>query len=113
MIFSFTHRKVAEVLIDKAKEIEVKGVMEKSQNSKYSQFKILNESLDVKWDDNGANMHHKVFIVDGEIVITGSFNPSINGDVNNDENVLIIHDPLIASEFEEEFDFVFNSSQDG
>jgi phosphatidylserine/phosphatidylglycerophosphate/cardiolipin synthase-like enzyme len=113
MVFSFTHRKVAEVLIDKAKQIEVKGVMEKSQNSRYSQFDIMNKSLDVKWDNNGANMHHKVFIVDGKVVVIGSFNPSINGDVNNDENVLIIHDSVIATKFEDEFDFILNSSQNG
>jgi len=113
MVFSFTHRKVAEVLIEKSGKIEVKGVMEKSQNSKYSQFDIMNKSLDVKWDNNGANMHHKVFIVDSEIIVTGSFNPSINGDVNNDENVLIIHDSVIATKFEEEFLRISNSSQDG
>ena len=36
-------------------------------------------------------MHHKVFIIDEEIVITGSFNPSKNADTRNDENILIIN----------------------
>ncbi len=48
-------------------------------------------------------MHHKVFIVDEKIVVTGSFNPTNNGDKNNDENVVIIEDSAIAEMFVQEF----------
>ena len=48
-------------------------------------------------------MHHKVFIIDNRTVITGSFNPTKNGDTRNDENILIIHDEKIAGKYLEEF----------
>ena len=49
-------------------------------------------------------MHHKVFIIDGKTVITGSFNPTEGGDKRNDENILIIRDEGIAQKFREEFE---------
>ncbi|MBU0459583.1 MAG: phospholipase, partial [Nanoarchaeota archaeon] len=55
---------------------------------------------------NKQNMHHKVFIVDSETVITGSFNPSAGGDTRNDENVLIIKDKALAKKFIEEYEYV-------
>ena len=51
-------------------------------------------------------MHHKVFIIDEEVVITGSMNPSKGGDTRNDENVLIIKDKEIARVFMEEYNDV-------
>ena len=87
------------------KDIEIKGIFEKSQGgSKYSQFKRLEDfGMDVIKDSNPYNMHHKVFIIDNRTVITGSFNPTKNGDLRNDENMLIIHDERIAGLFVEEF----------
>jgi phosphatidylserine/phosphatidylglycerophosphate/cardiolipin synthase-like enzyme len=48
-------------------------------------------------------MHHKVFIVDGKTVVTGSFNFSDSADEKNDENLIIIHDEAIAQQYRAEF----------
>jgi len=103
MTFSFTHEEIADAIL--YRNIDIKGVFEKMQaGSKYSQYHRFNGfGLDVIKDNNPANMHHKVFIIDEKIVITGSFNPSKNADNNNDENILIIHDPAIAKKYVEEF----------
>lgn len=50
-----------------------------------------------------GNIHHKVFIIDSNTVITGSYNPTRNGNERNDENILIINDPQVASKFLEEY----------
>lgn len=106
MTFSFTSQPIAEELYLKSLEnIKVKGIMEKSQNSKYSVYKYLTEkSLNVSWDKNKYNMHHKVFIIDNKTVITGSYNPTKNGNTNNDENILIIHNKDIANKYLEEYE---------
>ncbi|MAG08081.1 hypothetical protein CMO89_01300 [Candidatus Woesearchaeota archaeon] len=108
MVFSFTLEEIADAILFADVE-DVKGVFEKVQaGSKYSQFKRLEGfGLNVTKDSNPANMHHKVFIIDNETVITGSMNPSGSGDYKNDENVLIIHDKEIAQEFLEEFERVW------
>ena len=78
--------------------------MEARQVSKYSVFELLSyQGIDVVKDSNPNNMHHKVFIIDGSIVITGSYNPTGNGNKGNDENVLIIYSDDLAKKFENEF----------
>jgi phosphatidylserine/phosphatidylglycerophosphate/cardiolipin synthase-like enzyme len=63
--------------------------------------------LDVRLDGNDGQMHHKVFIVDGRIVITGSYNFSRSAEERNDENVVIIYDERVARFFLEEFERVY------
>jgi phosphatidylserine/phosphatidylglycerophosphate/cardiolipin synthase-like enzyme len=55
-------------------------------------------------------MHHKVFIIDGKTVITGSMNPTAGGNERNDENVLIIEDEGIAGLYLEEFEKVWGEA---
>ena len=115
MAFSFTSEEIADVLLIKnLDEIPVKGVMETRQISEYSQFERLkNNGVEVIKDLNPHNMHHKVFIIDGQTVITGSFNPTNGGDKRNDENMLIIHDEEIAQRFIREFQMLFNVFPEG
>ncbi len=105
MAFSFTSNAIGDELVKKYSEgVEVKGVMEKKQQNAFDEFaKLAHANIPVLWDINKYNMHHKVFIIDSEVVITGSFNPTKNAEMNNDENVLIIHDKEIARQYEEEF----------
>ena len=49
-------------------------------------------------------MHHKVFIIDDTIVVTGSFNPSNNAENNNDENMIIINDSKVAENYIKEYE---------
>ena len=53
-----------------------------------------------------------MFIIDGKTVITGSFNPTANGDEHNDENLIIIKDAEIAQQFEQEFQKVYAEGTD-
>lgn len=109
MTFSFTSREIANaLLLAKERGVELQGVMETSQISQYSMYELLKfQGADVLKDKNKKNMHHKVFIIDNETVITGSFNPTEGGDKRNDENVLIIKDKVIAKKFLDEFSVVY------
>ncbi len=109
MLFSFTHNKIAKGLVLQHKKgVNIKGVLEKSQNSKYNKYDLLKfQNIDVKWDHNKYNMHNKVFIIDNETVITGSFNPSKNADTNNDENILILKNKEIANKYLEIFKKIY------
>lgn len=109
MTFSFTHDGIANIiLLKKLDNLTITGVMEARQISKYSEYdKLRYQNIDVLKDGNKNNMHHKVFIIDQETVITGSFNPTGGGDENNDENILIIKDKGIAKLYLDEFDRVY------
>lgn len=113
MTFSFTHEGIAHILLLKQQEgLDIHGVMEARQVTEYSVYKVLEyQGMDVRKDGNKQNMHHKVFIIDEKVVVTGSFNPTAGGNERNDENVLIIEDEEIARRFVEEFWKVYGEAQ--
>ena len=48
-------------------------------------------------------MHHKVIVIDGKKVITGSYNFSKSANKKNDENIIIIDNADIANQYLDEF----------
>lgn len=113
MAFSFTHDGIGEVVAQKFKNnVAVRGVFEKTgsgtQYSEYGRLKAL--GADVRTDGNSKILHHKVFVIDGKTVVTGSFNFSESADEKNDENLLIIEDPEIAKQYLAEFERVYQTS---
>jgi phosphatidylserine/phosphatidylglycerophosphate/cardiolipin synthase-like enzyme len=52
-----------------------------------------------KIDANHAISHNKVMIIDGETVLTGSFNFTKAAQEKNAENLLIIWDPSLAAQY--------------
>lgn len=107
LAFSFTDDELGKVLLAKAKAgVKVSGVFEKTgASSASSQYGRLKKAkLDVKRDGNNRLLHHKVFIIDGKIVATGSYNFSRNAARSNDENMLFIHNPEVATQYLEEYE---------
>ncbi len=107
MAFSFTDDDLGDLLLFKHQEgVDVKGIFEKrASETQYSELtKLYCNGLDVRQDGNPGVLHHKVWIVDDLLVLTGSFNFSGNANKSNDENVLLITDFGIAANYLEEFD---------
>lgn len=104
--FAFTLEPVAEALLKQSLAgIDVKGVMERGQNSPWCCHRILKDGgIDIRWDQNLYYLHHKFFVIDNKIVITGSFNPTKHAGAANDENMLIIHHGAVALKYLKEFD---------
>lgn len=46
-----------------------------------------------------GRMHDKVMIIDGQVVITGSYNYTKSAENRNVENLLVIHDPALAAQY--------------
>lgn len=115
MAFSFTANDFGDILRQKARDgLLVEGVMEQEQvkSNKGSEFEAFAAAgLPVLLDGNAGQMHHKVIIIDGEIVITGSYNFTASAERTNDENVVIIHNAQIAAEYLGEFLRVYDAAQ--
>lgn len=67
---------------------------------------VFSDSVQAPWGPK--QLHHKYMIIDSDydstaIVITGSQNWSNNGELYNDENILIIHSADIAHQYLQEF----------
>lgn len=113
MAFSFTDSLVYDegdetpsimgLLLNRARsgQLQLQGIVEASQRS-FAKSLICG-GLEVRQDGNPDILHHKVFIIDDSIVVTGSFNFTKSASENNDENVLIIHNTDIAKAYLDEF----------
>ena len=87
------------------RNVDVAGIFEsRGATSEYSEcLFLLQGGADIFLDGNPRTFHHKVIIIDGQVVILGSFNFSQSADSENDENLLIIHDSSLAAAYENEF----------
>lgn len=107
MAYSFTSDDLAEAILNRAADgVTVAGVMDESQiksnqGGEYDTF--AQAGIDVRKDGIEGLMHHKVLIIDRQIVVTGSYNFSRNAEERNDENILVIYNTDIAEAFLEEF----------
>jgi len=111
MIFSFTDSYIADKLIEKSnKGLDVRGIVEaKRITMEYEQYNhLFSNGVFVKKDKNNYTLHHKVFIIDNQTLITGSYNPTKAADEKNDENILIINDKDIVQKYLAEFDDLFS-----
>ncbi len=52
----------------------------------------------------GSKMHHKFVLVDGQAVVTGSYNWTLGSEEKNYENVLILREPRHLKAYQSEFD---------
>ena len=91
--YSFTNADIAKALLEAHKRaVNVRVVLDKSQETeKYTSATFLaNSGVPVRIDDDFAIAHSKIMIIDGETVITGSFNFTKAAEERNAENVLVI-----------------------
>lgn len=115
MVYSFTSDEIAQAMIERASNgVRVRGVFDENQRNsnrgtEYDNLKKL--GYDVKVDGIPGLLHHKVIIIDNQVVITGSYNFGFNAETINDENLLIIHDPIVGSRFKAEFETIFNNGK--
>ena len=109
--FTFTDHDIARSLVRKNQEgLEVKVVTDNFQNKQYwvEPFLVKN-NIDVKVN-TGNIQHNKVFIVDDNIVITGSYNPTRAAYTINNENILVIENQQVNSIYKEYFFLIWNEN---
>ena len=113
MVMCITQDELAEALINAHKRgVDVKVIIDDqwlySSGSDYE--KLLAAGVDVRGDDREGLMHHKVMIIDGCIVVTGSYNWSWSAENENDENIIILRSQRIAQEYLEEFNRIWRGT---
>jgi phosphatidylserine/phosphatidylglycerophosphate/cardiolipin synthase-like enzyme len=110
MAFSFTDEAIASAMINADNRgVSVSGVFETFQSdgtgSQYT--RLRRNRLDIRRDGNGGVMHHKVIVIDRQIVVMGSYNFTASAYQSNDETLVIINDPNVAAEFLGEYQRVW------
>jgi phosphatidylserine/phosphatidylglycerophosphate/cardiolipin synthase-like enzyme len=113
LAYTFTHDGIGQAVRAAAQRgVAVHGVFEsngaREPAGEWSPMKAM--ALDVRLDGNRYLMHHKVFVIDETTVIMGSFNFTENAEHDNDENMLIIDDAVLAHAYIAEFQKVYAQS---
>ncbi|HBP23079.1 MAG TPA: hypothetical protein DEA08_35570 [Planctomycetes bacterium] len=111
--FAFTSPRLFKAITERmAAGVEVQGLFE-SRHAGWKDIMIAplhNAGADVRFDRNPDALHHKVIVIDGRYVCTGSFNFSDNADRTNDENMVIVNSRSVARVFTRELAQLFSVS---
>jgi len=112
LIYSFTLDLIGDALVEAHERgVEVQVVFEVEQISQYSEYmKLKAAGIKVRNDTNSGDMHDKIMIIDGIIIITGSFNYSNAVENTNNENLLIINSTTVATTYGQEFAKIWDES---
>jgi phosphatidylserine/phosphatidylglycerophosphate/cardiolipin synthase-like enzyme len=102
--YSFTSAPIAKALVDAERRgIKVQVILDKSQRTeKYSEADFFShEGIPTLIDAQHAIAHNKVMVIDGYVVLTGSFNFTKAAEEHNAENLLVINDAVLAKRYAE------------
>jgi len=109
-MYTFTEGEIAKALISaKERGVQVRVVVNgENVNGTYSKATFLaNAGIPVKYETKSGLMHDKFAVIDGQGVITGSFNWTANAEASNCENLLVILSPTIALKYGAEFEEIW------
>lgn len=67
---------------------------------------LIRPNSNFYYSDTSSMVHHKFCIIDEKIVVTGSYNWTYYAENRNWENVLVLSEPDVVSEYIKEFDRV-------
>ena len=98
----FTSPSIAKALVGVHKRgVQVAVILDRSRTemeNEQAEFIVQND-VPTFIDDKHTTAHNKIIIIDGNVVITGSFNFTDQSENENAENLLIIRDKGIADKF--------------
>lgn len=100
--YEFTEPPILQALVDAhARGVDVRVILDKSAvSARYTGATfVANAGIPVFVDSRPAIAHNKVMIIDGERVLTGSFNFTRSADTRNAENAVFISSPKLAAQF--------------
>jgi phosphatidylserine/phosphatidylglycerophosphate/cardiolipin synthase-like enzyme len=105
--YFFTSPKIAKAVLEAQKRgVDVTAVIDKSaETANYSAADTLaNGGVKTFIDHEHETQHSKVMLIDGQVIITGSFNFTAAADTSNVENLLIINNkPKLYAAYEKNF----------
>lgn len=108
--YVLTDTRIIEALVQAHRRgVRVRVVID-ARNLENSRDETLKQAgVDVRKDGNPYTMHHKVMVVDGEWVVTGSYNFTNSGFGRNNENLLILRDGALAQRYQREVESIWRA----
>eukprot|EP01083_Nonionella_stella_P069303 184670_1 len=113
-VFTITNDIISDCLVDLFRDgVTVRIITDDGTiNNKGSDIKrFVQAGIPVKRDNSSQLMHHKFAILDGKVVLNGSFNWTVAASRENYENVVIMSDKHITGQFTKQFDLLWKSKE--
>jgi phosphatidylserine/phosphatidylglycerophosphate/cardiolipin synthase-like enzyme len=98
----FTSEPIAQALVaSHQRGVKVEVILDRSRTEMdNTQADVLvDHGVPTSIDDEHTTAHNKVIIIDGQVVITGSFNFTEQAEEENAENLLVIRDRALAEKY--------------
>jgi phosphatidylserine/phosphatidylglycerophosphate/cardiolipin synthase-like enzyme len=116
-ILVFTRNEIGYAMQDAmTRGADVWGVFN-DEGDEYSEWENLTSwGADIYTDVGSGILHHKYMTVDAgnplsdPLVISGSYNWSNSAESRNNENIVVVHDFLIANQYAQEFAFQYHAA---
>ena len=106
-VFTITDDRIAEEILETAgRGVAVRIITDddKSLDAGSDISRLKSRGVPVRCDRSEYHMHHKFAVIDGEIVLTGSYNWTRGAARYNEENLVVYQDSGLAGEFMVEFE---------
>lgn len=107
-LFHFTSDRLARALAERRRAgVAVRLLIDHRQADDDFVDRLVAHGIDVRRvtpRDEEARFHHKYAVLDAKIVVTGSYNWTVMGDIANHENVVVLRQEPAARSFQEDFD---------
>lgn len=116
-IYSLTKEDIANAILDaKKKGVDVKIITDKQESQSKAEKAILDKlkanNIPVKINSHSGLMHLKLSVIDDKTACGGSYNYTENATKENDENLIVMRDPNIVSDYVNEFNNMWNNTSD-
>ncbi|EFJ40702.1 MT associated signaling protein phospholipase D [Volvox carteri f. nagariensis] len=105
-VFTITNDDISDVVLDlHRKGVKIRVITDndqaQTQGSDIDKFRAV--GIPVRQDRSPAHMHHKFAIIDGRVLLNGSFNWTRQAVTGNNENVTVMSDARLISAFQTQF----------
>lgn len=116
-IYSLTKQSIVDSIISaKNRGVNVRVMSDKVESKSKSESKELvllkNAKIPVKINSHAGLLHIKMTVADKNVATTGSYNYTQAATTENDEVLVIINDSKVATDFDNEFETMWNDNKD-
>jgi phosphatidylserine/phosphatidylglycerophosphate/cardiolipin synthase-like enzyme len=111
-LYQLTDPEIAQELLDTLNRgIELQILLDDEPSKGSKGCLLWSKGIAVKQYVDSGIMHHKFAVVDGQKLITGSYNWTTSAQTRNEENLLIIESRELSEVFEREFQKLWTSKK--
>ncbi len=111
-MYELTSREISQALIAaKARGVIIRIFLDlKEGKTKYSKGTYLSQNgIAVKYYMGHGLMHNKFAVIDEKILLTGSFNWTPTAEQKNQENLLVLDDPVFIKQYSDRFEYLWKT----